>query len=36
MSTMPMQKIFMTTENQEQLKELLRNLQTRDFDEPYE
>lgn len=36
MSTMPMQRLFMTNENQEQLKELLRNLQTQDFDEPYE
>lgn len=35
-STMPMQRIFMTNENQEQLKELLRELQTADFDEPYE
>lgn len=35
-SAMPMQKIFMTNENQEQLKELLRELQTADFDEPYE
>lgn len=26
----------MTNENQEQLKELLRELQTQDFDEPYE
>lgn len=33
---MPMQRLFMTNENQEQLKELLRNLQTQDFDEPYE
>ncbi|XP_029317608.1 LOW QUALITY PROTEIN: putative ATP-dependent RNA helicase DHX57 [Cottoperca gobio] len=36
MSTMPLQRIFMTNENQEQLKELLRNLQTRDFDEQYD
>lgn len=35
-SSMPLQKIFMTNENQEQLKELLRDLQTQDFDEPYE
>ncbi|XP_038595175.1 putative ATP-dependent RNA helicase DHX57 isoform X1 [Micropterus salmoides] len=35
-STMPLQKIFMTNENQEQLKELLRDLQTHDFDEPYD
>lgn len=34
--SMPMQKIFMTNENQEQLKELLRELQTQDFDEPSE
>ncbi|KAK5849246.1 hypothetical protein PBY51_008900 [Eleginops maclovinus] len=33
---MPLQRIFMTNENQEQLKELLRNLQTRDFDVPYD
>uniref|UniRef100_A0A3P8ZFT8 Putative ATP-dependent RNA helicase DHX57 n=1 Tax=Esox lucius TaxID=8010 RepID=A0A3P8ZFT8_ESOLU len=34
---MPMQKIFMTSENQEQVKELLRELQTQDYDdEPYE
>ncbi|XP_034719947.1 putative ATP-dependent RNA helicase DHX57 isoform X1 [Etheostoma cragini] len=36
MSTMPLQRIFMTNENQEQLKELLRNLQNQDFDEPYD
>nr|XP_040030186.1 putative ATP-dependent RNA helicase DHX57 [Gasterosteus aculeatus aculeatus]XP_040030187.1 putative ATP-dependent RNA helicase DHX57 [Gasterosteus aculeatus aculeatus] len=36
MSSMPMQRLFMTNENQEQLKELLRNLQTQDFDEPYD
>ncbi|XP_074554352.1 putative ATP-dependent RNA helicase DHX57 [Halichoeres trimaculatus] len=36
MSTMPLQRIFMTNENQEQLKELLRELQTQDFDEPYD
>uniref|UniRef100_A0A667Z0R9 Putative ATP-dependent RNA helicase DHX57 n=1 Tax=Myripristis murdjan TaxID=586833 RepID=A0A667Z0R9_9TELE len=34
MSTMPLQKIFMTNENQEQVKELLRELQAQDFDEP--
>uniref|UniRef100_A0A672ZNG8 Putative ATP-dependent RNA helicase DHX57 n=1 Tax=Sphaeramia orbicularis TaxID=375764 RepID=A0A672ZNG8_9TELE len=34
-SSMPLQRIFMTNENQEQLKELLRELQTQDFD-PYE
>ncbi|XP_062339112.1 putative ATP-dependent RNA helicase DHX57 isoform X2 [Osmerus eperlanus] len=33
---MPMQKIFMTSENQEQVKELLRELQTQDIDEVYE
>lgn len=33
-STMPLQRIFMTNENQEQLRELLRELQTQD--EPYE
>ncbi|KAM4570366.1 putative ATP-dependent RNA helicase DHX57 isoform 2-T2 [Odontesthes bonariensis] len=33
---MPLQKIFMTNENQEQLKELLRELQTQDSEEPYE
>ncbi|XP_022604934.1 putative ATP-dependent RNA helicase DHX57 [Seriola dumerili] len=33
---MPLQRIFMTNENQEQLKELLRDLQTADFDEPYD
>ncbi|XP_070784836.1 putative ATP-dependent RNA helicase DHX57 isoform X3 [Enoplosus armatus] len=33
---MPLQRIFMTNENQEQLKELLRDLQTHDFDEPYD
>uniref|UniRef100_A0A8C7WL81 RNA helicase n=1 Tax=Oncorhynchus mykiss TaxID=8022 RepID=A0A8C7WL81_ONCMY len=37
MGNMPMQKIFMTNENQEQVKELLRELQTQDYDdEPYE
>ncbi|XP_023205759.1 putative ATP-dependent RNA helicase DHX57 isoform X1 [Xiphophorus maculatus] len=35
-SSMPLQRIFMTNENQEQLKELLRELQTQDFDEPYD
>uniref|UniRef100_A0A672ZPM5 Putative ATP-dependent RNA helicase DHX57 n=1 Tax=Sphaeramia orbicularis TaxID=375764 RepID=A0A672ZPM5_9TELE len=34
-SSMPLQRIFMTNENQEQLKELLRELQTQDFD-PYD
>ncbi|KAJ0057405.1 hypothetical protein NL108_006094, partial [Boleophthalmus pectinirostris] len=34
-SSMPLQRIFMTNENQEQLKELLRELQTQDF-EPYD
>ncbi|MEQ2211227.1 hypothetical protein XENOCAPTIV_010527 [Xenoophorus captivus] len=29
-------RIFMTNENQEQLKDLLRELQTQGFDEPYE
>lgn len=33
---MPLQRIFMTNENQEQLKELLRDLQTHDFDEAYD
>lgn len=33
---MPLQRIFMTNENQEQLKELLRELQNQDCDEPYE
>ncbi len=33
---MPLQRIFMTNENQEQLKELLRDLQTHDFDAAYE
>ncbi|XP_042179578.1 putative ATP-dependent RNA helicase DHX57 [Oncorhynchus tshawytscha] len=37
MGNMPMQKIFMTNENQEQVKELLRELQTQDYDdEPYD
>uniref|UniRef100_A0A1A8UE18 Putative ATP-dependent RNA helicase DHX57 n=1 Tax=Nothobranchius furzeri TaxID=105023 RepID=A0A1A8UE18_NOTFU len=35
-SNVPLQRIFMTSENQEQLKELLRELQTQDFDEPLE
>ncbi|XP_040000994.1 putative ATP-dependent RNA helicase DHX57 [Xiphias gladius] len=35
-STMPLQRIFMTNENQEQLKELLRDLQTQDFDQAYD
>lgn len=35
-SAMPLQRIFMTNENQEQLKELLRDLQCQDFDESYE
>ncbi|KAJ0012415.1 hypothetical protein NQD34_016749 [Periophthalmus magnuspinnatus] len=34
-SSMPLQRIFMTNENQEQLKELLRELQTQDF-EPFD
>ncbi|KAM3858805.1 putative ATP-dependent RNA helicase DHX57 [Diretmus argenteus] len=33
---MPLQKIFMTNENQEQVKELLRELQTQNVDDPYE
>ncbi|XP_051248651.1 putative ATP-dependent RNA helicase DHX57 [Dicentrarchus labrax] len=33
---MPLQRIFMTNENQEQLKELLRDLQSQDLDEPYD
>lgn len=33
---MPLQRIFMTNENQEQLKELLRDLQAQDFDAAYE
>uniref|UniRef100_A0A4W6FQT7 Putative ATP-dependent RNA helicase DHX57 n=1 Tax=Lates calcarifer TaxID=8187 RepID=A0A4W6FQT7_LATCA len=32
-SSMPLQRIFMTNENQEQLKELLRELQNQDCDE---
>ncbi|XP_056132133.1 putative ATP-dependent RNA helicase DHX57 [Lampris incognitus] len=36
MDSMPLEKIFMTNENQEQVKELLRELQTQDFDEPYD
>lgn len=35
-SNVPLQKIFMSNENQEQLKELLRDLRTQDFDELYE
>lgn len=35
-SSMPLQRLFMTNENQEQLRELLRDLQSQDFDEPYE
>lgn len=35
-SSMPLQRLFMTNENQEQLKELLRDLQSQDLDEPYE
>ncbi|KAM8739930.1 putative ATP-dependent RNA helicase DHX57 isoform 1-T2 [Acanthopagrus schlegelii] len=35
-NTLPMQRILMTNENQEQLKELLRDLQSQDFDEPYD
>uniref|UniRef100_A0A8D3BDI7 Putative ATP-dependent RNA helicase DHX57 n=1 Tax=Scophthalmus maximus TaxID=52904 RepID=A0A8D3BDI7_SCOMX len=35
-SSMPLQRIFMTNENQEQLKELLRDLQSQDFEEFYE
>ncbi|XP_019134505.2 putative ATP-dependent RNA helicase DHX57 [Larimichthys crocea] len=35
-STMPLQRIFMTNENQEQLKELLRDLQAQDFDAAYD
>lgn len=31
----PLQKIFMTNENQEQLKELLRDLQSQEYDETY-
>ncbi|XP_062238663.1 putative ATP-dependent RNA helicase DHX57 [Platichthys flesus] len=36
LSSMPMQKIFMTNENQEQLKELLRDLQAQDSYDPYD
>ncbi|MBN3305976.1 DHX57 helicase, partial [Amia calva] len=35
MPQMPMQTIHMTTENQARVKELLRELQTQDFEEPY-
>lgn len=35
-SSAPLQKIFMTNEAQEQLKELLRDLQLQDYDETYE
>uniref|UniRef100_A0A8D3BDG0 Putative ATP-dependent RNA helicase DHX57 n=1 Tax=Scophthalmus maximus TaxID=52904 RepID=A0A8D3BDG0_SCOMX len=35
-SSMPLQRIFMTNENQEQLKELLRDLQSQDFEEFYD
>lgn len=31
----PLEKIFMTDENQEQLKELLRDLQSQEYDEMY-
>uniref|UniRef100_H3DMF3 Putative ATP-dependent RNA helicase DHX57 n=1 Tax=Tetraodon nigroviridis TaxID=99883 RepID=H3DMF3_TETNG len=34
-SSGPLQKIFMTNETQEQLKELLRDLQSQDYDEAY-
>lgn len=34
-SSRPLQKIFMTNENQEQLKELLRDLQSQEYDETY-
>ncbi|XP_061570302.1 putative ATP-dependent RNA helicase DHX57 [Cololabis saira] len=33
---MPMQRIFMTNENQENLRKLLRELQMQDFEEPYD
>uniref|UniRef100_A0A3P9JZU0 Putative ATP-dependent RNA helicase DHX57 n=1 Tax=Oryzias latipes TaxID=8090 RepID=A0A3P9JZU0_ORYLA len=33
-SSTPIQRIFMTNENQEHLKKMLRELQTQDFDEP--
>lgn len=36
MSSMPMQRIFMTNQNQEQLKELLLDLHTKDTDDPSE
>ncbi|RVE56430.1 hypothetical protein OJAV_G00221220 [Oryzias javanicus] len=35
-SSTPMQRIFMTNENQEHLKKLLRELQTQEFDDPYD
>lgn len=35
-SSAPLQKIFMTNDTQEQLKELLRDLQTLDYDQTYE
>lgn len=35
-SAMPLQRLFMTNENQEQLKELLRDLQSQDLEEHYE
>ncbi|KAM6986672.1 putative ATP-dependent RNA helicase DHX57 isoform 1-T2 [Aplochiton taeniatus] len=36
MGSMPMQKIFMTNENQEQVKELLRELQAQELDETFD
>lgn len=35
-SSAPLQKIFMSDETQEQLKELLRDLQLQEYDETYE
>lgn len=35
-SSAPLQKIFMTNETQEQLKELLLDLQSQDYDATYE
>lgn len=35
-SSAPLQKIFMTNETQEQLKELLRDLQSQEYDDAYE
>lgn len=35
-SSAPLQKIFMTDETQEQLKELLRDLQSHEYEETYE